>query len=525
MRSSLVQRTVFALAVGAACCIPGERDAQAFDTFWHSAATGAMGRQYGFTQDSLNVVQFGNFAGPDFFGPFYDSALPKLGIQQFMEAHQTETMPVRKMATFMHFDNLHKKITANWQFDYLFVRLLENTQAEILKIFGDGNLNEGTKKIAILETLGIALHMVQDFYSHSDWIHQDFELLGIPLVKTTWGPERAPTWFELRAMLGDPQWCFSYVIHSGIYPADSNVAGSNFTHSRMNHDNSQLVYTETENETPNGGEPRISQVQHHSEGSKPADLVGPAEHQLFAINTAAGASIEWVDMLEKLYPGVTAAIDYAKAWDLKAFNPAMLNDLTNGLDVALFASCAASKWDGFDPPPGRKIPCSAAMTPGYGFNLLAHGLAGFFNEFWGDILKLNLVEHLTRGYGDQGGDYSFDLEYVNHTFGYGGCTQAAVAAKEALRRRSGHRSQPPAPPTPAVPPQSQAEAETAAAAVRFGLLARPGVSPGPGNGNGNGNGPGGGACVQDGQPGCTRTTDCCNAGAGVTCVNQLCKTR
>src|SRR5215510_15660915 len=48
--------------------------AAAFDTFWHSAATSAAARAYGFSDNAANIVQFGNFSGPDFFGPLYDTA-------------------------------------------------------------------------------------------------------------------------------------------------------------------------------------------------------------------------------------------------------------------------------------------------------------------------------------------------------------------------------------------------------------------------------------------------------------------
>ena len=44
----------------------------AFDTFWHSAATGAATREFHFSADATNIVQFGNFSGPDFFGPLYE---------------------------------------------------------------------------------------------------------------------------------------------------------------------------------------------------------------------------------------------------------------------------------------------------------------------------------------------------------------------------------------------------------------------------------------------------------------------
>ena len=38
-----------------------------------SAATGAVGREFGFSEHATNILQFGNFGGPDFFGPLYDT--------------------------------------------------------------------------------------------------------------------------------------------------------------------------------------------------------------------------------------------------------------------------------------------------------------------------------------------------------------------------------------------------------------------------------------------------------------------
>jgi hypothetical protein len=54
--------------------VAAQQTLQAFDTFWHSAATGAAAREFGFSDQATNIVQFGNFGGPDFFGPLYDTA-------------------------------------------------------------------------------------------------------------------------------------------------------------------------------------------------------------------------------------------------------------------------------------------------------------------------------------------------------------------------------------------------------------------------------------------------------------------
>ena len=392
--------------------------AAAFDTFWHSAATSAAAREYGFSDDAANVIQFGNFSGPDFFGPLYDS----VGGEVFEHWQNTSPMyptlnkflnlrsqdyKVRKMAVFMHFDNLNGKLDSNAKFDLLFYRLLYNTQQLLDSIAAQPNVPEGYRKIAILSTLGSSLHMVQDFYSHSDWTHNDFAKLGVPLVQTKWGKMRAPTWFEVRAKLGRPEkWPFQ--VHSGVYPPK---AGASNTHSHMNHDNSQLVYKEDENP----GKPKNSQVAYHNAGPFPASDANAKEHQLFAANSAAGASIEWIAMV-MADPAARAAIESARTWDIKKGNPAMLHDLEGALGSTLLLSCALYKWDGFNPPPPRVAECKAllglvpaattamAVLPNY------HGvIPDPANEFWGVQLKFSIVDKLATGFGSDSGDYNFDF--------------------------------------------------------------------------------------------------------------------
>ncbi len=387
-------------------------NAFAFDTFWHSAATGAVGREFQFSADASNILQFGNFAGPDFFGPLYDSAIGKRAealdnkpnsqaFLAFMNFRGTPpTTVVRKSAIYMHFDNLNGKITSNGQFDYLFMRLLWNTQASLEANYQNANLNEGLKKIAILETLGASLHMVQDFYSHSDWTHNDFEKMGIPLVKTSWGKMRAPTWFEVRATLGDPdRWPFK--VRSGIYPP---TEGERYSHTHMNHDNSQLFYE------------KEAQDPFHDAGAFPSSK-GVSEHQLFAVNSAAGASIEWVKLL-MTFPAAKKAIEYARTWDVKKFNPMMEHDLESGLASTLLMSCVVNKWDGDKPPQQRKTQCSAMFgtVPAMALAPMSGVLPTPANEFWGVEIQQNIVAHLTTGFGGADGNYIFDRGFIKSYF-------------------------------------------------------------------------------------------------------------
>jgi hypothetical protein len=391
---------------------------QAFDTFWHSAATGAAAREYGFSEHATNILQFGNFGGPDFFGPLYDTAggeiVERWSKESSMLARinaflgfRSQNLNVRKMAIFMHFDNLNGKLESNLKFDYLFLRLLSNTQHFLDALNTRSDLTEGYRKIAVLSSLGASLHMVQDFYSHSDWTHNDFEKLGVPPVRTAWGKMRAPTWFEVRAKLGRPdEWPVH--VRSGVYPP---TPGAPNTHSHMNHDNSQLVYKEDENP----GKPKRSQAAYHAEGPFPATEENPKEHQLFAVNTAAGASIEWVRLVMQ-HPGARAAIEATKAWDVKKFNPAMLHDLEGALASSLLMSCAVYKWDGFNPAPPRVAQCRGILGLALPAQALGATLPGFSgviptptNEFWHVQVKLNLVDHLTQEFGSQTGDYFFNF--------------------------------------------------------------------------------------------------------------------
>ncbi|HTR52145.1 MAG TPA: hypothetical protein VMJ10_15635 [Kofleriaceae bacterium] len=375
--------------------------ASAFDTFWHSAASEGAAQQHGFTADTVNVVQFGTF-GPDFFGPLYDSALGaraeygEAALRKFLDL-RAKAPNVRKAGIYMHFDNLYGELDRDWKIDYLFRRLLDNTQHAIAGFFGDGKLNEGTKKILVLLALGSSLHMVEDFYSHSNWVHYDFVKLGFAQKQSIWHQDYAPSWFEVVAKLGPPAFegdeTWPIEARSGVYPPPKtsppkDAFGIELDHTLMNHDNSQLFYE---------GASRVAQ---HGFGAHPAtDEASASAHQLYAINTAAMAASEWIDLVEQDNLA-KAAIDDVRGWQIEKFNPAMLKDLSSALSGVFLMSCAARKWDGDHPPKARATQCSAYKG---GISIPTP-----FNEYWAAFIDHDVLEQLTKGIGDASGHYTFD---------------------------------------------------------------------------------------------------------------------
>jgi hypothetical protein len=333
----------------------------AFDTFWHAEAARRVGDEFGFSEDSRKIMQLGNFS-PDFFGPVSDFASERLPDKslQALGNYGANNAESRASAIFLHFDNLNGELDSNAKFDYIFTQLLQNTQSTLANFFKRTDADERTRKVLVLITLGASLHAVQDFYSHSDWIHHDFTNTGARLTQLPGGGQRAPTWFEFRDKAPDvANWPFQ--VKTGLYPP---VAGAGPTHTHMNHDNSRLIYKEYE--TP--GAPVNSEAQYHVSGNVPArvdDAAAITAHQQFAFNTAVAASIEWVKKVEE-NADAKAAIDFAKSWNLKLKDPKLAKELEAGLATQLALSCAAGKWDGEDPPADRGVLCKTVLDQSIG---------------------------------------------------------------------------------------------------------------------------------------------------------------
>ncbi len=386
--------------------------ASGFDTFWHSEATRKTGDAFGFSEDARKIMQLGNFS-PDFFGPVSEYAANNLhgkGLEA-LNQYVAKNAQDRDAAVFFHFDNLNGELDRNSKFDVVFSRLLANTQSVIGSYIKQTNADERTQKTMTLIVLGASLHAVQDFYSHSDWIHNDFNSTAVKLVRLPAGDYRAPTWFEFRDQSGDPdKWPFQ--VKTGIYPP---IAGAVNTHTHMNHDNSRLKYREYE--TP--GQPFVSQAKYHDAGPVPAheqDEASAAAHQQMAYNTAVAASIEWVKKVEE-NGDARAAIESAKNWQLKLKEPKLARELEAGQITQMALSCAAGKWDGEDPPGDRGVLCRTVLdqtiapssaTSAAKIESIIVGLAAgaafpyalkYTGKFWEIHRQYHLLDHLAAGIG------------------------------------------------------------------------------------------------------------------------------
>src|SRR5438309_5016006 len=251
----MIRELTALLAITALLVSPASR----LDSYWHSQCSQKVGEQFGFTEDAWKIMQLGNFS-PDFFGPVSEYASKNLQRPELdaLNQYAANNPQVRGAAIFFHFDNLNSDLHSNSDFDYLFSHLLQSTQ-NLLAGYNNLHVDDRTRKVLTLITLGASLHAVQDFYSHSDWIHNDFNGTAAKLVRLPSGELRAPTWFEFRDQAADPdKWPFQ--VKTGIYPP---VAGPVNTHTHMNHDNSRLLYREYET----AGQPLVSQARYHDAGT------------------------------------------------------------------------------------------------------------------------------------------------------------------------------------------------------------------------------------------------------------------
>ena len=410
----MARRVLALIALAALLASP----AAGFDSYWHSQCTQKAGESANFSEDAWKITQLGNFS-PDLFGPVAEYASNNLGQSelQALNSYQQNNQQVRDAAIYLHFDNLNGELQRNSDFDYLFSRLLKSTQA-LLKDYAKLKVDQRTRKVLTLITLGASLHAVQDFYSHSDWVHNDFDKTDVKMIKVASGGVRAPTWFQFRRRHNDPnQWPFR--VQSGIYPPVADVRN---THTHMNHDNSRLTYRELE--TP--GQPLVLQAPFHDIGPVPArgDDVSDLAHQQLAVETAAAASIEWINKVEE-DRDARKAVEAAKTWNLKLHDPHLASELKAGIITEMAVSCAAGKWDGDTPPGDRGVLCRSVlerkMNPigatsgsdlvaeiiGLAANLATPYALKFTGMFWDVHAQYHVLERMAEDIGSGNGHYQF----------------------------------------------------------------------------------------------------------------------
>jgi hypothetical protein len=395
--------------------------ASGFDTYWHQEAVRQVAETFGFSEDARKIMQLGNFS-PDFFGPVSEFASQNLQGKALQSLNQfgAANAESRQAAVFLHFDNLFDELQGNAKVDSMFAQLLKNTQTALAGYRKQAGTDDRTRKVLVLITLGASLHAVQDFYSHSDWVHQDFSHTKAPPVPLHAGGTRAPTWFEFRAKAGAPdkdKWPFQ--VKTGIYPPVANAAN---THTHMNHDNSRLMYREL----LSPGQPLVSQAKYHSAGNVPAregDDASILAHQQYAYNTAVVASVEWINKVKE-NANAKAAIEFACKWNLKTSDPKLVKELDAGLATMLGLSCAAGRWDGEDPPGDRGVLCKTVLDKGVSassttsaanIESIIIGLGArvafpwalkYTGKFWEVHKQYGILQALSQGIGSATGHYS-----------------------------------------------------------------------------------------------------------------------
>jgi hypothetical protein len=134
------------------------KPAFAFDTGHHSDLTKEALQDQGFGETAIQTVQVQNWL-VDYFS-------------------SSPTSSIEGDVAKLHFDNLFttEQIRNYWG------RLTVNTRSAVQQAAREKDT------LKLLTILGISLHAVQDFYSHSNWVETH--------PRSTSGPYRPETWFD-----------------------------------------------------------------------------------------------------------------------------------------------------------------------------------------------------------------------------------------------------------------------------------------------------------------------------------------
>ena len=387
-----------------------------FDCGWHWLITTEVIQGREFTPYSTDILILGSW-GPDLFQTLYQNILGRRieqvqgesklalvpGLSRLMlysKAKNSRQLTTRKAAVFLHFDNIADELDSNYKVHLLWQRLQENTVRLIVTTYEHPQWDKDTKGLIILLALGSSLHMVQDFYSHSNWIHNDFKKLGMSDCPAG----RVPTYFEACRFFGltnNETPAFPFAMEFGIYPYPTPLPftqeGVPKTHEAMNHDNSQLC---------EGG---LDMAIYHTAGMISA-RESAAGHQHLAVATAMAACHEWLLLLEQA-PQVREAIEFAGHLKRRKFTAQAESRLA--VESFIRANILLQKWDG--PHPSIELQRVAQQSQRTHSHLLLSLLRGrnelipnVFNRYWSVYVDFDICERLAAGLGNtQTGRYEF----------------------------------------------------------------------------------------------------------------------
>ena len=133
------------------------RTGEAFDTSHHWDMTRNALMREGFSDEAINVVILQNW-----LTDFYSSYDAKWILRQAIRTGEEATV---RNAVQLHFDNLTstEAVTKYWD------TLVATTASQLFRIAR----RKQDDPLEVLTVLGITLHAVQDFYTHSNWVTDD----------------------------------------------------------------------------------------------------------------------------------------------------------------------------------------------------------------------------------------------------------------------------------------------------------------------------------------------------------------
>lgn len=185
----------------------------AFDTWWHAECTRKAMVANGFSADARLAAQVSNY-----ITDFHSAALFGTGIP---EKQRVEVLKLKQEMSYeyMHFDAIFTTadIRQNWD------KIYANTVQALKKYYNNPEVKSGFRLIILYNILGASLHIVQDFYSHSNWVNTYVANRKLPV----------PTWYGEDSLYRN-----SLTLFTGAYP-DGSVKGMK-GHSELNKDCSTI---------------------------------------------------------------------------------------------------------------------------------------------------------------------------------------------------------------------------------------------------------------------------------------------
>ena len=185
----------------------------AFDTWWHAECTRKAMVANGFSADARLAAQVSNY-----ITDFHSAALFGTGIP---EKQRVEVLKLKQEMSYeyMHFDAIFTTadIRQNWD------KIFANTVQALKKYYNNPEVKSGFRLIILYNILGASLHIVQDFYSHSNWVNTYVTNRKLPV----------PTWYGEDSLYRN-----SLTLFTGAYP-DGSVKGMK-GHSELNKDCSTI---------------------------------------------------------------------------------------------------------------------------------------------------------------------------------------------------------------------------------------------------------------------------------------------